>query len=48
MPKHIKWFEELGKKDILLVGGKCANLGEMISQIKVPMPLGLPCVRVYL
>ena len=40
MTRHIKWFEELRKKDIPLVGGKCANLGEMISQTKVPVPLG--------
>lgn len=32
MTRYIKWFEELRKKDIPLVGGKCANLGEMISQ----------------
>jgi pyruvate,water dikinase len=40
MLRFIKWFEELRKNDIPLVGGKCANLGEMISQIKVPIPLG--------
>lgn len=40
MTRYIKWFEELRKKDIPLVGGKCANLGEMISQTKVPVPLG--------
>jgi pyruvate,water dikinase len=40
MTRYIKWFEELRKKDIPLVGGKCANLGEMISQTKVPIPLG--------
>jgi pyruvate,water dikinase len=40
MTRYIKWFEELRKKDIPLVGGKCANLGEMISQTKVPVPFG--------
>ena len=28
--KRILWFEELGKEDIPLVGGKNANLGEML------------------
>jgi pyruvate,water dikinase len=37
--KHILWFEELTKNDIPLVGGKNANLGEMI-QSKIPVPLG--------
>jgi len=31
--KYIKWFEEVSKKDIPLVGGKNASLGEMISQL---------------
>lgn len=35
--KRILWFEELGKEDIPLVGGKNANLGEMLrAKIKVP------------
>lgn len=37
--KHILWFEELTKNDIPLVGGKNANLGEMI-QAKIPVPPG--------
>ncbi len=37
--KHILWFEELGKDDIPLVGGKNANLGEMIKN-KIPVPPG--------
>jgi pyruvate,water dikinase len=32
--KRIRWFEELGKEDIPLVGGKNANLGEMIRTLK--------------
>jgi pyruvate,water dikinase len=44
MTRYIKWFEELRKKDIPLVGGKCANLGEMISQTKVPVPLGFAII----
>jgi pyruvate,water dikinase len=40
MSRFIRWFEELRLNDISLVGGKCANLGEMISQTKVPVPLG--------
>jgi len=35
--KRILWFEELGKGDIPLVGGKNANLGEMLrAKISVP------------
>ncbi|MCJ7762939.1 phosphoenolpyruvate synthase, partial [Candidatus Bathyarchaeota archaeon] len=35
--KRILWFEELGKEDIPLVGGKNANLGEMLrAKINVP------------
>jgi len=37
--KHILWFEELGKNDIPLVGGKNANLGEMLNA-KIPVPPG--------
>ena len=33
------WFEELGKNDIPIVGGKNANLGEMI-QATIPVPPG--------
>ena len=35
--KAVVWFDEVTKKDIPLVGGKGANLGEMTnSQIPVP------------
>lgn len=34
------WFKDLGKEDIPQVGGKCANLGELIGKIKVPVPDG--------
>jgi len=37
--KRILWFDELTKEDIPLVGGKNANLGEMI-QAKIPVPPG--------
>jgi len=37
--KRILWFEELGKGDIPLVGGKNANLGEML-RAKIPVPPG--------
>ena len=40
MSKNILWFEEITKKDVGLVGGKNANLGEMISRTKVPIPEG--------
>ncbi len=31
--KFVKWFEEFGAKDIALVGGKNASLGEMIRNL---------------
>jgi pyruvate,water dikinase len=34
------WFKEIGKQDVPLVGGKSANLGEMTSKTKVPVPYG--------
>lgn len=36
---HIKWFEDLRKDDIPIVGGKNANLGEMLS-VGIPVPPG--------
>lgn len=42
LPPHEKlvaWFEELNKNDIPIVGGKNANLGEMI-QASIPVPPG--------
>lgn len=36
----VLWFKELGKEDIPLVGGKCANLGELSGRIGVPVPDG--------
>jgi pyruvate,water dikinase len=38
--KLILWFNEIGKEDTALVGGKCANLGEMITRANVPVPNG--------
>lgn len=38
--KIVLWFREIGREDIPLVGGKCANLGELLSKIKVPVPDG--------
>ncbi|MEM5832433.1 MAG: phosphoenolpyruvate synthase [Candidatus Aenigmatarchaeota archaeon] len=35
--KFIKWLKEISKNDILLVGGKAANLGEMINA-GLPVP----------
>ncbi|MFA4701639.1 phosphoenolpyruvate synthase [Pyrococcus kukulkanii] len=40
--KFIKWFEELSKEDVPLVGGKGANLGEM-TKAGIPVPPGF-CV----
>ena len=37
--KYIRWFEELGKNDIPKVGGKAANLGEMVNA-GFPVPPG--------
>ena len=36
----VLWFKEIGKEDIPLVGGKCANLGELAGKIGVPVPNG--------
>ena len=38
---YIKWFSEIGIKDVPLVGGKTASLGEMFREltpkgVKVP------------
>jgi len=41
--KFVKWFEEFGAKDIALVGGKNASLGEMIGNLSkrgVSIPSG--------
>jgi len=37
--QFILWFKDLGKENVSLVGGKCANLGEM-TQAGIPVPLG--------
>lgn len=37
--EYIRWFQEVGKEDIALVGGKGANLGEMVS-MGLPVPPG--------
>jgi len=37
--KFILWFEDLRKEDVLIVGGKCANLGELL-QAGIPVPPG--------
>ena len=37
--KSIVWFEEVGKSDVGLVGGKGANLGEMVNA-SLPIPYG--------
>ncbi len=41
--KFVKWFEEIGAKDVALVGGKNASLGEMIrnlANVGVNVPSG--------
>ncbi len=37
--KFVVWFNEVGKEDVGLVGGKGANLGEM-TQVGIPVPPG--------
>lgn len=37
--KNIVWFDEVGKNDIATVGGKGANLGEMLKA-GIPVPFG--------
>jgi pyruvate,water dikinase len=39
MYRKVVWFEEVGKEDIPLVGGKGANLGEM-TKAHIPVPPG--------
>ena len=39
MDKSIVWFDEVTKKDVPIVGGKGANLGEM-TIADIPVPLG--------
>lgn len=38
MKKHdlVIWFRYLRKEDIPLVGGKCANLGEVSGRLGIP------------
>jgi pyruvate,water dikinase len=38
--KYVKFLREITKDDVPLVGGKAANLGEMIQKTKVPVPSG--------
>ncbi len=38
--KFVKFFDEITKEDVSLVGGKSANLGEMTTRVKVPVPYG--------
>jgi pyruvate,water dikinase len=38
--QYVLWFDEIGKRDVAKVGGKCANLGEMVSKTDVPVPPG--------
>ncbi|HDD46485.1 MAG TPA: phosphoenolpyruvate synthase [Candidatus Aenigmarchaeota archaeon] len=36
----VLWFKEISNKDVHLVGGKNASLGEMISKTNIPVPDG--------
>ncbi len=38
--KYVLWFKQIGKEDTALVGGKSANLGEMVNKVNVPVPPG--------
>lgn len=37
---NVLWFDELHRKDVNLVGGKSSSLGEMTSEMDVPVPYG--------
>ncbi|WP_125770802.1 phosphoenolpyruvate synthase [Companilactobacillus furfuricola] len=37
---NVLWFNELHRKDVNLVGGKSSSLGEMTSEMDVPVPYG--------
>ena len=37
--KSVVWFEEVGHEDLALVGGKGANLGELL-RASIPVPPG--------
>ena len=39
-PPLVLWFDEVGRGDVALVGGKNASLGEMIGKTHVPVPPG--------
>ena len=39
LPKVIAWFQEIGKEDLIQVGGKGANLGELTKN-QIPVPPG--------
>ncbi len=41
MSAYIKWFEEIGIKDVAEVGGKNASLGEMYSKL-TPLGINVP------
>jgi pyruvate,water dikinase len=38
---HIRWFEEIGIKDVALVGGKNASLGELYRKL-APQGINVP------
>ncbi|RLG72697.1 MAG: phosphoenolpyruvate synthase [Methanobacteriota archaeon] len=38
--RFVLWFDEIGREDLGLVGGKTASLGEMITRTGVPVPFG--------
>ncbi len=40
MPEYVIPFERITRKDLPKVGGKNANLGEMLNKAKVPVPTG--------
>ena len=38
--EFVMFFNKIGREDVPLVGGKCANLGELYGQVGVPVPNG--------
>ena len=38
--QFLLWFEQLERKDVVIVGGKSSSLGEMTAKTDVPVPYG--------
>lgn len=38
--EFVLWFDNISSEDISIVGGKCANLGEIMVKTNIPVPRG--------